>query len=427
MISAQSPLVDQKILDEVRKHDPTGRRTIGIITKPDLVERGSPHEQVYLRLARNEDPAYNLALGWHVLRNRSHSEASFSSSRRDKKELQFFSSGTWSCLGTRNCGVGSLRDKLGHAILGHFRATLQDQIAIARPRQKSLEACLQQLGSPRSSLAEMRRYLGNLGSQFHHLAAESIRGNYIDGFFGDPYPESSSNLSLDRRVKRLRAMVRDANQGFLHTLATRGEKRRITWSDGDVWDDISSLREWRKTPPTSNVQLFADLYSLSELVFVSMTRLRTEVLSEYLCAEYQDATNDQLGLALFRKQSEPWGDIANQHVGIVLSFVRLFIEHLMNYIAGPGSTVRDAVLQKLVDPYLSRKELQLRSKVEELLQHSKTGVDPQPLDTSLLSSAVIREGDDGLGDSRSDRIIASMLVHYEVISFSGPPLRQSLT
>jgi hypothetical protein len=72
VVSAKNDLNNQAVLDFAREHDPEGARTLGIITKPDTLARDSPSETAYIDLARNED--VKLALGWHVLRNRSWEE-----------------------------------------------------------------------------------------------------------------------------------------------------------------------------------------------------------------------------------------------------------------------------------------------------------------------------------------------------------------
>jgi hypothetical protein len=44
-------------------------RTLGLITKPDALDKGSDNES-YIELAQNEEVKLNL--GWHVLRNRDY-------------------------------------------------------------------------------------------------------------------------------------------------------------------------------------------------------------------------------------------------------------------------------------------------------------------------------------------------------------------
>lgn len=68
VISAKSDLATQTILTKCQDVDPLGRRTLGIITKPDTVPAGSDLEKDWLEVARNKN--IPLELGWHMLRNR---------------------------------------------------------------------------------------------------------------------------------------------------------------------------------------------------------------------------------------------------------------------------------------------------------------------------------------------------------------------
>lgn len=71
VICANNQLADQVVLQEAAKHDPTKTRTLGVITKPDLVHSGSSSEHEYLQVIRGPEAVHNLGLGWHLLRNRA--------------------------------------------------------------------------------------------------------------------------------------------------------------------------------------------------------------------------------------------------------------------------------------------------------------------------------------------------------------------
>ena len=76
VISATNDAANQPILERVRTFDPQGNRTLGVITKPDLLPAGSGSESKFLELARNEDVFFKL--GWHVIKNRKFEEKDFS-------------------------------------------------------------------------------------------------------------------------------------------------------------------------------------------------------------------------------------------------------------------------------------------------------------------------------------------------------------
>lgn len=67
VISAKNDFANQVVSSLAREFDPQGRRTLGIITKPDTLPPGSQNEAAFISLARNEQVP--LQLGWHVVKN----------------------------------------------------------------------------------------------------------------------------------------------------------------------------------------------------------------------------------------------------------------------------------------------------------------------------------------------------------------------
>ena len=67
VISAKNDYANQIVLKLARQVDPQGRRTLGVITKPDTLPVGSESELSFINLAQNMDIKFRL--GWHVLKN----------------------------------------------------------------------------------------------------------------------------------------------------------------------------------------------------------------------------------------------------------------------------------------------------------------------------------------------------------------------
>ncbi|TKA61778.1 hypothetical protein B0A49_12799 [Cryomyces minteri] len=88
VVSATNDYANQGILTKIRKVDPDGERTLGIITKPDRLPAGSGSESAFLNLARNNDIFFKL--GWYVLKNRSFEEGISSFVERNVSEATYF-------------------------------------------------------------------------------------------------------------------------------------------------------------------------------------------------------------------------------------------------------------------------------------------------------------------------------------------------
>ena len=91
VISAPTDIATQEILIMAEEVDPHGERTLGVLTKPDLVDAGG--EENVMDLVRGKKNP--LQLGYCSLRNRNQQELSSNSSNRHQKETEFFSTEPW--------------------------------------------------------------------------------------------------------------------------------------------------------------------------------------------------------------------------------------------------------------------------------------------------------------------------------------------
>ena len=89
-----------------RKVDPKGLRTLGVITKPNTLPRGSESKANFINLASNDNIPFRL--GWHVVKIRDYNPRQTLTEERDQSEKTFFSEGVWSELPRDIVGVESL-------------------------------------------------------------------------------------------------------------------------------------------------------------------------------------------------------------------------------------------------------------------------------------------------------------------------------
>lgn len=380
VFSAQNDLTAQKVLGEAKKYDPGLDRTLGIITKPDEVEDQSTKRWTYLELSQNEEPSHRLKLGWHVLRNPTKQEAGSTEIECVAREYHFFQGGVWAMVSPEDRGIQTLRGKLSRAILTRIQRQLPAVIANVEEYIKTRKERLDRLGPPRWSAADIRKYLIGISNRFQLVAHNAIQGNYTDDFFGGPYPKPyTPALEGDRRIRKLRALVRDLNRAFWLILTTRGSRRQIDLGD----------RNSVATP--KHLEPLLALYVLGERVSISIHDLTKEldnIASENQGVGLSGSLNDTVALALFRDQSAPWIAIAGQHVKFVVRFSRRFVEELVIHIAGPDWTTANAIIEHLVVPYFEQKQATLQAKVLELLQHYKAGSDPLPLSNDIFLDRV---------------------------------------
>jgi hypothetical protein len=87
VIPSNTDVATQEILTIAKEVDPNGLRTLGVLTKPDLIDIGG-EEGVMSLVEGKRNP---LRLGYCIVRNRGQSELSSDSETRMRKEKDFFS------------------------------------------------------------------------------------------------------------------------------------------------------------------------------------------------------------------------------------------------------------------------------------------------------------------------------------------------
>ncbi|KAI0437420.1 P-loop containing nucleoside triphosphate hydrolase protein [Xylaria telfairii] len=393
IVSARNSFVMQKVLAKVKGHDKNLQRTLGIVTKPDVLIPDSEDEEKFIRLAKNQEKSYQLALGWHVLRNRSEKETSLSPTERDSKEREFLDSSIWSAIPPNNRGIDTLRKKLANILLDHVRKNLDALIKDIQQNLDNRKRILERLGGPRSSPLELRAHLDKIASQFQLLSLRAIEGNYSDDFFGGLYPDNSFDSMNDTRVRKLRALVRDLNRTFSYVLATRGCRRRIIVPGHDGNKVVKEPTESDRIGLPSFLRILEAQYPFGSPPNVTRDAIRLELeplSSANQGTEFPGTTNDLLAIKLFQDQSRPWEVIARFHIDFILRVVKSFAEKLVTYITGLDERTCSAILSNIIDPFFEERTLKLEHKLQELLYHFQNGY-PQPSDTEFRAMLVRRQ------------------------------------
>ena len=161
--------------------DPQGERTLGVITKPDRLSRGSGAEKAYIDLASNKDRF--LHLGWHVLKNRAFEDGDVSFDQRNALEASFFQDSNFSALDEGQLGITNLRSRLSALLFQHIKRELPKlyndlEIALEESSRK-----LKAMGDPRVTLPECKEYLTHLSIAVQRTCEAALNGNYVGNIF----------------------------------------------------------------------------------------------------------------------------------------------------------------------------------------------------------------------------------------------------
>jgi hypothetical protein len=109
VVPANVDVATQEILEMAVDVDPDGERTLGVLTKPDLVDQGAEPRVIDLLEGRS----HTLKLGWHVVRNPGQLQLADLSLDRGRLEQDFFIvSSPWRDVDEDRRGVESLRVRI---------------------------------------------------------------------------------------------------------------------------------------------------------------------------------------------------------------------------------------------------------------------------------------------------------------------------
>lgn len=407
IVTASNDLENQIILKKAKLFDPQGVRTLGIITKPDKLDKGSNLEKRFVGLAKNTDSVVRFDLGWHVLMNgsRPDGEMVVDFSRRGEDESRFFASNPlWMNLGRRNFGVDSLRHKLSNLLLNHIKRELGD---VKREIDIQLVNCreeIAELGDELAEIKDMRKYLGVIAHRYHRLCIEAVWGKYSDAsFFGTGF-----DPRYDDRY--LRSVIRNLNEEFAcifwkygHSIEVEGSRLAPASDDDETTyvrhaEGVSRRFDSCFEAPKELTRNAA----VTEWARPTTRRARGE--------EIGDGRNPVLVKLFFCEQSVNWEPLAKQQMKDCFKACRTFLHLVLDQVAPVDfqTPLREWIEEKmnaklhqaslelsqvLLDvqcrhPIIN--EYQYRSNVNMARARRATqraGLDPQTIIESLLHSA----------------------------------------
>jgi hypothetical protein len=224
--------------------DPQGVRTVGVLTKADLVTEQAV-AQTLLQLVKGN----TLKLGYFIVRNRGADEDALSISECQMKEREKFAEPLWAELTKLGrTGVQALRAELQALLTELARRELPKQRAEVEERLTNCYRSLESMGPPRDSPASQRECLVKVAARFERIVRDALDGRYD----GNP-------IFSDKPELKLATKIMDLNEGFTD----------LVWKKGHTWEfmgksrktGLGNLLEYEKT---SNVVL-ASTSSIPEL------------------------------------------------------------------------------------------------------------------------------------------------------------------
>ena len=388
VVSAKNDYANQAALNWAKATDKDGLRSLGVITKPDMLTPGSGTEESYLELAQNKDIEFRL--GWHVLKNVDSEDKGASIEDRDAAEETFFAEAPWDELPKDTVGIASLRRRLSKILFSQIAAELPNLIEEIDRLLNQCEGELNNLGEPRITPAQQRRYLIKVSNDYQNLVTAGINGSYDNAFFSDPFSETGAQ-------KRMRAALGALNSDFESTMHQSGCYRETVESHHD--EDETQI------PMKVTKEKFLD----HVIEYIKVNRGR----------ELPGTTNPMVIKDLFNEQSLPWNQITEAHINSVKHAVRDFLQAVVVEIA--DEEFCDAAFEFVIDPVLDNAASKLDKEVGKLLKWRGEG---HPTTYDRLFTETLQKT---RKEANCDKLLGRLKEHFVCTSSANTIVHTSTT
>ncbi|KAL2757303.1 hypothetical protein ACRALDRAFT_1060712 [Sodiomyces alcalophilus JCM 7366] len=396
VVGGNTDYVQAPILGKARHFDPSGSRTIGVLTKPDLCE-SIGLEDKFIDLVQNRDKSNFFKLGWYVLLNpgpRDHGEPWPSARERRQREEEFFGRGKWRALPESMCGAVALKQTLSVQLqrhIGRHVKTLRKQI------QKALDECdaeLKSMGTGKDTVDEMRVELVELSSASKELVIPAVYG-----FYKNPPGKNFFRATADPRgtpAQNLRARAIEENEKFSHRIRQNGRKF-----------GFSSSTDPRAS--TSTLNLPTGDGGKQNFVAHEVELLLRQIRG----SEFPMDPKPRAVYMLFQSYSENWPRLAQEHKDNLGVVCNEFLAEVIDF-AWP-QRMREPLRTHFLDPQVRALMASAQEELERLTQDMHLEIQPyDPEYEERLRAWHTEATKDGATYSEAEEVLEKMLIFYEL-------------
>ncbi|KAJ5459231.1 Dynamin [Penicillium desertorum] len=381
VVPANVDIATQEIIEMASEIDPEGGRTLRILTKPDLVDKGAEHKVIQLI----HDGNANGQLGWILVRNLGQKQLQAGNVDRDAEERMFYQHAPWNRVPPENYGISALTARLQELLTSNVRREFPSVRFEVIKRLKDTKNLLQSLGVQRETAEQQRRILLDIVSTFQEITQHALATNYgVNDVF-----DEDKDLRLATLVS-LRNDVFSKNLAYWgHTYTFRSKPERPEDTDGSV-DDREERRnnpantekqrdimQSRKTWDTTQNTSVADLEGILHASEPVEPSFKSGILP-WIEEIYSNSRGFEIGTfnhtllsTLMKKQSVKWPILARGYISDIISVVHAFICKGLEVVS-KNTQISTNIMSLLMDD-LVEKYKQAISTVEFLLRIEREG------------------------------------------------------
>lgn len=354
-------IATQEILELAEDYDRNGDRTLGVLTKPDLVLEPSAQAAVCDLVQGKRRP---LTLGYFLVRNRGASHGAQALTDPDPAlQVQ-----PWVDLPRDRVGIPALKEQLGFLLVEITRREFPKVMQDVNNQIRQCKRELHDLGPPRQDEREQRSFLSHMAGAFQDRARAALAADYN----ADPVFDQNSNLRLITQVVNITDIFsadfqEDGHARHFEKLDVfESNMRPETPSESDQEETpvglmIEQLRLLLKEAKVDDVAP-EELSELSDVIVTPQEKssprdsFTTWINDIYLQSRGLDlgTFNANLLSMAFAEQSRKWGGITEVYMSRVIITIHRFIAAALRSVC-PEAPARAqlwaAILDTLVERY----------------------------------------------------------------------------
>ncbi|KAG7293325.1 hypothetical protein NEMBOFW57_003373 [Staphylotrichum longicolle] len=345
---------NQEILTMAAEYDKNGERTLGILTKPDLVTERSAMESV-CNIVRGKKK--QLTLGYYLVRSRGADQDDADFSRRE--DLFKEKDKPWSSLPPERVGVRALKKRLAE-LLGHMAK--REFSGLRKEINNMLQATEREqsaLGPSRKDEQEQRQFLSGIAGRFQERVRQALEAQYA----GDAAFENSIKLRLVTQIVNLA----DAFSEEFEKMAALRKFDAIA-EDGEEYEENEDRGLFADTGANIILQFAQEIDSEDFPELENIISHEFEVskpeggIMDWIGGLYTRSRGMDLGTfnsavwaGAWREQSSKWPGMSKVFMTRVIVAIHRFITAALGEVC-VDTNVRDELWSAILDELLRRYE-----------------------------------------------------------------------
>jgi interferon-induced GTP-binding protein Mx1 len=252
---------NSQIMAEARKVDPDTKRTIPVLTKPDLIDVGAEESVKQLLLGMKTD---HFEMGFHMVKGRGQKALNNKKTIEEgleKEEAFFRNTEPWRSVEDKNLfTTKSLRIKLGELQMRLIRSSFNEIVAEMKEKRDKAVQSRSLLGDIPSALVEKRALFRSVKDEYYKTIGPIVLGGHIRGHHSsyEMKPSAEFHLASEDFMTKLVAS-RLANVSDV----TVGVKVIALVEDKEVRDEVCYIAKGKvylKTQTTEAVGILGTLF-----------------------------------------------------------------------------------------------------------------------------------------------------------------------